>query len=100
MRKLPEIKHLPEDVELWYEETQDVEAFIQPQEKPMPPLIVKEIQPGLRCEGLYNTNSFNEIILGNTDNIDKISHFSHLHRFYAIIMHQKRTNDKRMIKLF
>ena len=71
MRKLPEIKHLPEDVELWYEETQDVEAFIQPQEKPMPPLIVKEIQPGLRCEGLYNTNSFNEIILGNTDNIDK-----------------------------
>ena len=71
MRKLPEIKHLPEDVELWYEETQDVEAFIQPQEKPMPPLIVKEIQPTPQQEGLYNANSFNEIILGNTDNIDK-----------------------------
>lgn len=71
MRKLPEIKHLPEDVELWYEETQDVEAFIQPQEKPMHPLIVKEIQPTPQYEGLYNANSFNEIILGNTDNIDK-----------------------------
>lgn len=71
MKKLPDIKYLPDDIDLWYEETQDVEAFDQPQEKPMSPLIVNEIHPSLRYEGLYNSNSFNEITLGNTDNIDK-----------------------------
>ena len=71
MKKLPEVKTLPEDIDTWYEETQDIKPFNQPQEKPLPPLIIKEVQPSLRCEGLYNRNSFNEIILGNTDNIDK-----------------------------
>ena len=71
MKKLPEIKDTPEDIDLWFEETQDVKVFNQPQEKPLPPLIVNEIKPSLRCEGLYNQNSFNELSLGNTDNIDK-----------------------------
>lgn len=71
MKKLPDIKHLPKDIDLWYEETQDVEVLDQPDEKPLPPLIIKEVQPSLRCEGLYNSNSFSEITLGNTDNIDK-----------------------------
>ena len=71
MKKLPDIKKLPEDIALWYEETQDVEVLNQPDERPQPPLILNEIQPSLRCEGLYNQNSFTEITLGNTDNIDK-----------------------------
>ena len=41
MKKLPEIKDTPEDIDLWFEETQDVKVFNQPQEKPLPPLIVK-----------------------------------------------------------
>lgn len=71
MKKLPDIKNLPDDIDLWYEETQDVEILNQPDEKPMAPLVINEIQPSLRCEGLYNPNSFKEITLGNTDNIDK-----------------------------
>lgn len=71
MKKLPELQSTPEDIDVWYEETQTVEPINQPQEKPVPPLIIKEVQPSLRCEGLYNHNSFNEITLGNTDNIDR-----------------------------
>ena len=71
MKKLPELKKVPEDIDLWYEETQNVEVLNQPDERPQPPLIVNDIQPSLRCEGLYNQNSFTEITLGNTDNIDK-----------------------------
>lgn len=71
MKKLPDIKTQPSDVDLWFEQTKAIEAFDQPEEKPQPPLIIKEVEPSVRCEGLYNNNSFNEIILGNTDNIDK-----------------------------
>ena len=71
MKKLPEINKDPEDIDFWRSEIEGIKAYNQPQEKPQPPLIIKEIEPSLRCEGLYNQNSFNEITLGNTDNIDK-----------------------------
>lgn len=71
MKKLPEVKDIPEDVDLWFKETSDVKAFNQPEEKPFAPLVINEVKPSLQCEGLYNQNSFNQIDLGNTDNIDK-----------------------------
>ena len=71
MKKLLDIKNTPKDIELWYEETSEIIPLDQPEEKPTAPLIINEIKPSLHCEGLYNQNSFNEINLGNTDNIDK-----------------------------
>lgn len=71
MKKLPELNDTPDDIDLWYEETAEVAPITRPKEKPVPPLIIDEIKPSLRCEGLYNQNSFTEITLGSTDNIDK-----------------------------
>ena len=71
MKKLPEIKDVPEDIDLWFEEISGVKVFDQPDEKPFAPLVINEVKASLQCEGLYNQNSFNQIDLGNTDNIDK-----------------------------
>lgn len=71
MKKLLELKNDPEDIELWYNEIAEVTPVNQPEEKPLAPLIIKEIKPSLRCEGLYNENSFNEINVGETNNIDR-----------------------------
>lgn len=71
MKKLPDIKNYPQDIDSWYEETAEIIPLNQPEEKPVAPLVIDEIKPSLHCEGLYNQNSFNEINLGNTDNIDK-----------------------------
>ncbi len=71
MKKLLEINNIPEDIDFWYAEVDGMEAYDQPQEKPQAPLIIKEIKPSLKGEGLYNHNSFNEITLGSTANIDK-----------------------------
>ena len=71
MKKLPELTDIPEDINLWFEETSDIKAFNQPEERPLAPLVIKEVKPSLRGDGLYNQNSFNQIDLGNTDNIDK-----------------------------
>lgn len=71
MKKLPELNSVPEDIELWYEETSAIKPINQPEEKPVPPLVINEIKPSIRCEELYHQNTFNHISLGNTDNIDK-----------------------------
>ena len=71
MKKLPEIANKPDDVDLWVAEVSDITPYDQPDEKPQTPLVINEIKPSLRYEGLYNHNSFNELELGCTDNIDK-----------------------------
>ena len=74
MKKLPEIRHpQDQDIEDWLEATDDVIPFKQPVEKPQSPLIIDEIKSSLCVEGLYNPNSFTELKVGNTDNIDKNS---------------------------
>lgn len=70
MKKLPDCDR-PQDIESWIEEISDIKQIFQPQEKPAAPLIIKEVKPALREEGLYNHNSFNRLDVGNTDNIDK-----------------------------
>lgn len=70
MKKLPEIT-APKDVEAWFAEVEKVKPTKQPEEKPSAPLVIKEVEPSLRMEGVYNSNSFNELAVGNTDNLDK-----------------------------
>ena len=74
MKKLPKIKHLQdEDIDAWIEATGDITPLKQPAEKPQAPLIIDEIKPSMQLDGLYNSNSFAELKIGNTDNIDKNS---------------------------
>ena len=69
MKKLRDPKK-PSDAEAWLETIQDIDPLVQPEEKPQAPLIIGEIKPSLKEEGLYNPNSFEKIEVGNTDNLD------------------------------
>ena len=74
MKKLPEIKHFQDqDIEAWIEATDDITPIKQPEEKPQAPLIIDEIKPSIQLEGTCNSNSFTELKVGNTDNIDRNS---------------------------
>ena len=70
MKKLPSINP-PKDVDVWEEEVLGVKRIKQPEEKPSSPLIISEVEPSLRTEGLYNANSFNPLTVGATNNIDR-----------------------------
>ncbi len=72
MKKLPKINQPQnEDIKAWFDVTDDVIQFKQPDEKPQSPLIIDEIEPSLCLEGVYNSNSFTELKVGNTDSIDR-----------------------------
>lgn len=70
MKKLPDNQQ-PKDVEAWLAEVEEVNRLPQPEEKPTASLIINNIQPSLSMSGVYNPNSFTELTVGNTDNIDK-----------------------------
>ncbi len=61
---------LPRDVDAWQEEVEDVFPLPQVPEVEQAPLILDEITSHPSEEGLYNRNSFNELVIGNTANID------------------------------
>lgn len=70
MKKLPDSIE-PKDLDAWEEVISDINPMSQPLEKPSAPLIIDDIMPSLKTEGLYNQNSFNRLEVGNTDNIDR-----------------------------
>ena len=70
MKKLPDSIY-PSDTEVWIEEIEQVSKLFQPDERPSAPLIIKEIEPSLNLKGVYNANSFTELSVGDTDNLDK-----------------------------
>ena len=61
----------PKDIDAWIAEMEEVKPLPQPEEKPSAPLIINEIKPSLTMGGVYNQNSFTELAVGNTDNLDK-----------------------------
>ncbi len=69
MKKLPE-GNKPQDVDAWEEEIKDIAPFSQPEEKPTAPLILTEVEKTPSHNGLYNPNSFTQLKVGNTDNLD------------------------------
>ena len=70
MKKLPESK-APKDIEAWKEALDGVRPIARPEEKPQEPLIIKEVEPSIRMEGVYNPTSWTELEVGNTDNLDR-----------------------------
>lgn len=70
MQKLPEYS-TPQDIDEWFDAVSDVTTFHQPEEKPTSPLILNEVEPKVRIEGLYNQNSFKKLNIGCLDNIDR-----------------------------
>lgn len=70
MKKLPKC-NTPNDLDSWFEEISEIKQLNRPDEPPTPPLIIKEIEPSLCGEGFYNHNSFNNLEVGNINNIDK-----------------------------
>ena len=70
MKKLPDqIK--PQDIDAWEEEISTVRQLSRPEEKPAAPLVLDEVSPSLRMEGVYNANSFRPLVVGNTDYLDR-----------------------------
>ena len=70
MKKLPDqIK--PQDIDAWEEEISTVRQLSRPEEKPTAPLVLDEVSPSLRMEGVYNANSFKPLVVGNTDYLDR-----------------------------
>ncbi len=69
MKKLPEGKS-PKDIDIWEETIKDIIPLAQPEEKPMAPLILNEVDKVPNHSGLYNPNSFTPLTVGNTDNLD------------------------------
>lgn len=70
MKKLPECSK-PQDLEAWAAEVKSIKPLKQPEERPLAPLVISEIEPSLCLEGVYNPNSFTPLQPGNTDNLDK-----------------------------
>lgn len=60
----------PDDIDEWANEVANVKAMPNVDEKPQAPLIINEIQSTPNTKGLYNHNSFNNLQVGDVDNID------------------------------
>lgn len=70
MKKLPEVKS-PQDIDAWQQEIEGIIPINQPEERPSSPLIIEDIVPTPKMEGLYNSNSFTFLNVGDISNIDK-----------------------------
>lgn len=70
MKKLPEGK-APRDIDVWHQEVEGIKAFTQPDEKPSAPLVINDITPSANLKGLYNSNSFKFLSIGDISNLDK-----------------------------
>ena len=70
MKKLPDGKK-PEDIEAWQQEIDGIIPLKRPDEKPSAPLIIGDIIPSPKLDGLYNGNSFKFLSIGDISNLDK-----------------------------
>ena len=60
----------PQDIAEWEDEVKGIKPLPQVEEPPQAPLVIDEITPRPSEAGLYNHNSFAELIIGDTANID------------------------------
>ena len=60
----------PQDVDEWQKEVADIAPLPQVEERPQAPLVLDEIIPSPNEDGLYNHNSFSELVIDDTSNID------------------------------
>lgn len=73
MKKLPDINknHDEEDLAAWIKEIDGVCKSDEVEEICQKPLIIETIGRGFDCKGLYNHNSFSELVVGEMANIDR-----------------------------
>lgn len=60
----------PQDIAEWQREVENIKPLPSVEEPPQAPLIIDEITPKSSEKGLYNHNSFDELVIGDTANID------------------------------